>query len=77
MNNRLLVISSLAALGFLSASALAMDVQATFNELDKDSNGTLSEAEAGEDAVLHENFSQIDTNQDGQLSLNEFKKFIQ
>ncbi|MEL0631818.1 EF-hand domain-containing protein [Pseudoalteromonas carrageenovora] len=77
MNNRFLVILSLAALGILSTSAFAMDVQATFNELDKDSNGTLSESEAGEDAVLHENFSQIDTNQDGQLSLNEFKKFIQ
>ena len=70
MNKRILVISSLLlALGFLGANAHAMDVHATFNELDKDSNGTLSEAEAGEDAVLHENFSQIDTNQDGQLSL--------
>lgn len=77
MNKRILVTSSLLALGFLGANAHAMDVHATFNELDKDSNGTLSEAEAGEDAVLHENFSQIDTNQDGQLSLDEFKKFIQ
>jgi Ca2+-binding EF-hand superfamily protein len=77
MNKRILVVSSLLALGFLGANAHAMDVHATFNELDKDSNGTLSEAEAGEDAVLHENFSQIDTNQDGQLSLDEFKKFIQ
>lgn len=65
------------AFGFMGTYAIAMDVQATFNELDKDSNGTLSESEAGEDAVLHENFSQIDTNQDGQLSLSEFKKFIQ
>ncbi|MBE0358818.1 MULTISPECIES: EF-hand domain-containing protein [Pseudoalteromonas] len=77
MNNRILVTSSLLALSLLAANAYAMDVHATFNELDKDSNGTLSEAEAGEDAVLHENFSQIDTNQDGQLSLNEFKQFIQ
>ncbi|AQP99114.1 cag pathogenicity island protein Cag25 [Pseudoalteromonas aliena] len=57
MNNRILVTSSLLALSLLTANAYAMDVHATFNELDKDSNGTLSEAEAGEDAVLHENFS--------------------
>ena len=77
MNNRFLVILPMLAFGFMGTDAVAMDVQATFNELDKDSNGTLSESEAGEDAVLHENFSQIDTNQDGQLSLSEFKKFIQ
>lgn len=76
MSNRFLIIMPIVALGFFSANALAMDVQATFNELDKDSNGTLSEAEAGEDAVLHENFSQIDTDQNGQLSLDEFKQFI-
>ncbi|TMO91837.1 cag pathogenicity island protein Cag25, partial [Pseudoalteromonas sp. S3178] len=43
---------------------------------DKDSNGTLSEAEAGEDALLHENFAQIDKNEDGQLSFDEFKQFV-
>ena len=54
-----------------------MDVDATFNELDKDSNGLLSKVEAKMDAVLKENFAQIDTDQNGQLSLNEFSKFIQ
>ena len=77
MNIRILVISSLLTLGFVTANAHAMDVQQTFNELDKNSNGTLSEAEASEDAVLHENFTQIDTDQDGQLSLKEFTHFVQ
>ncbi|WP_036956581.1 cag pathogenicity island protein Cag25 [Pseudoalteromonas sp. A2] len=54
----------------------ALDVDAEFNRLDKDSNGTLSEAEAGEDALLHENFAQIDTDENGLISLNEFKLFI-
>jgi Ca2+-binding EF-hand superfamily protein len=48
-----------------------------FDALDKDNNGLLSEAEAQMDAVLKENFAQIDTDQSGQLSLNEFSKFIQ
>ena len=37
---------------------------------------TSSEAEAGEDALLHENFTQIDKNEDGQLSFDEFKQFV-
>jgi Ca2+-binding EF-hand superfamily protein len=51
-------------------------VNTAFYSLDKDSNGTLSEAEAGEDALLHENFAQIDKNEDGQLSFDEFKQFV-
>lgn len=77
MNMRTLVISSLLTFGLVTTNAQAMDVQQAFNTLDKNSNGTLSEAEASEDAVLHENFSQIDINQDGQLSLNEFTRFVQ
>ena len=46
-----------------SLSSYALDLQTTFNELDKDSNGFLSEAEASEDALLHSNFTQIDSNQ--------------
>ena len=77
MNINTLVFSTLLALGLVNTGAYAMDVDATFNELDKDSNGLLSEAEAKMDAVLKENFEQIDTDQNGQLSLNEFRKFIQ
>ncbi|WP_295507630.1 EF-hand domain-containing protein [uncultured Pseudoalteromonas sp.] len=57
-------------------SSNAFDLKDTFNELDKDSNGFLSDAEASEDALLHGNFTQIDSNQDGQISFTEFKSFI-
>ncbi|WP_286890025.1 EF-hand domain-containing protein [Pseudoalteromonas sp. ESRF-bin5] len=77
MNINTLVFSTLLALGLVNTGAYAMDVDATFNELDKDSNGLLSKVEAKMDAVLKENFAQIDTDQNGQLSLNEFSKFIQ
>ncbi|MFK3865295.1 EF-hand domain-containing protein [Pseudoalteromonas rhizosphaerae] len=61
----------------LSFNSFAIDVEATFAELDKDNNGTLSEAEASEDAVLHESFEQIDKDQNGQISFAEFKQFLQ
>ena len=77
MNNSFLIMLAILTLGFLSAHAFAMDVQATFNKLDKDSDGTLSEDEARADAVLHENFAQIDANQDAVLSLTEFETFVQ
>lgn len=77
MRAKALVFSILLALGLVNTDAHAMDVEATFDALDKDNNGLLSEAEAQMDAVLKENFAQIDTDQSGQLSLNEFSKFIQ
>lgn len=77
MRAKALVFSTLLALGLVNTDAYAMDVEATFDALDKDNNGLLSEAEAQMDAVLKENFAQIDTDQSGQLSLNEFSKFIQ
>ncbi|MFY8326466.1 EF-hand domain-containing protein [Pseudoalteromonas sp. ZZD1] len=61
----------------LSCNVFALDAQATFAELDKDGNGTLSEGEASEDAVLHESFEQIDKDQNGQISFAEFKQFLQ
>ena len=77
MRAKALVFSTLLALGLVNTDAYAMDVEATFDALDKDNNGLLSEAEAPMDAVLKEDFAQIDTDQSGQLSLNEFSKFIQ
>lgn len=71
-----LQIAALIGLCLTSTHLFALDVDAEFNRLDKDSNGTLSEAEAGEDALLHENFAQIDTDENGLISLNEFKLFI-
>jgi Ca2+-binding EF-hand superfamily protein len=68
--------AALIGLCLTSTHLFALDVDAEFNRLDKDSNGTLSEAEAGEDALLHENFAQIDTDENGLISLNEFKLFI-
>ncbi|MGO2011707.1 MAG: EF-hand domain-containing protein [Pseudoalteromonas sp.] len=69
-------ITSLFVIGLFAGNTYAMDVEATFSELDKDSNATLSESEASEDAVLHESFEQIDTDQNGQISLVEFKAFL-
>lgn len=63
-------------LSVISMSSNAFDLKDTFNELDKDSNGFLSDAEASEDTLLHGNFTQIDSNQDGQISFAEFKSFI-
>ena len=71
-----LQIAALIGLCLTSTHLFALDVDAEFNRLDKDSNGTLSEAEASEDALLHENFAQIDTDENGLISLNEFKLFI-
>ena len=64
-------------ISLFSVHSYALDLQTTFNELDKDSNGFMSEAEASEDALLHGKFTQIDSNQNGQISFSEFQSFIQ
>lgn len=66
----------MATLSLISATVFAIDINGAFNSLDKDNNSVLSEAEASEDVLLHENFAQIDTDQNGQLSLDEFKQFV-
>ncbi|WP_394192375.1 EF-hand domain-containing protein [Pseudoalteromonas atlantica] len=77
MSTRGITLFCLSALLSFSASASAFDSRATFAELDKDSNGTLSEGEAYEDAILYKNFEQIDKDHSGQISYAEFKLFIQ
>ncbi|MAD04983.1 EF-hand domain-containing protein [Pseudoalteromonas shioyasakiensis] len=74
---KITAISAAVLINLVTVDCYAFDLQTTFNELDKDSNGFLSEAEASEDALLHSNFTQIDSNQDGQISFSEFQSFIQ
>ncbi|MGO3445339.1 MAG: calmodulin, partial [Pseudoalteromonas distincta] len=42
--------------------------------LDVDGNGAISQAEASVDAELLSKFEELDTNQDGELSEDEFSK---
>ena len=73
MNKRILVISSLLlALGFLGANAHAMDVHATFNELDKDSNGMLTQDEVNISPELASAFVEIDADSNGDIDMSEY-----
>ena len=60
----------LMALASSSAAFAATD----FGTLDVDGNGAVSLAEASVDAELLGQFEELDTNQDGELSQDEFSK---
>jgi Ca2+-binding EF-hand superfamily protein len=44
----------------------------TFNELDENKDGVLTQAEASADSELIAQFTVVDTNQDGMINLSEY-----
>ncbi|WP_409424266.1 EF-hand domain-containing protein [Pseudoalteromonas sp. RW-H-Ap-1] len=56
------------------ASSSAAFAASDFDTLDVDGNGAISQSEASVDAKLMSVFSELDTNQDGELSQDEFSK---
>jgi len=56
------------------ASSSAAFAATDFDTLDTDGNGAVSLAEASVDAELLGQFEELDTNQDGELSQDEFSK---
>jgi len=61
---------ALIALASSSAAFAATD----FDTLDVDGNGVISQSEASVDAELMNNFAELDTDQSGELSKEEFSK---
>ncbi|AQP99773.1 calmodulin [Pseudoalteromonas aliena] len=61
---------ALIALASSSAAFAATD----FDTLDVDGSGAISQAEASVDAKLMSMFSELDTDQNGELSKEEFSK---
>jgi Ca2+-binding EF-hand superfamily protein len=56
------------------ASSSAAFAATDFNTLDVDGSGTISQSEASVDAKLMSMFSELDTDQNGELSKEEFSK---
>lgn len=60
------------ALALASGSALAGEGEKTFNEVDKNQDGIVTQQEASVDRALSSEFASADANQDGYLSRSEF-----
>ncbi|AQP99772.1 calmodulin [Pseudoalteromonas aliena] len=56
------------------ASSSAAFAATDFDTLDVDGSGTISQSEASVDAKLMSMFSELDTDQNGELSKEEFSK---
>ena len=65
----------LAGAMFLGGSAVAADYPSTFESLDTDGNGYISDTEAKARTDLSENWKDIDKNTDNQLDITEFSAF--
>lgn len=68
------VTATLLALGF-SAAVMAQQEAPSFEEVDQNSDGMISQQEAGEVEGL--DFATADRNQDGQLDRQEFQQATQ
>lgn len=68
------LIMALIAAAF-STLAFAGDQKQTWNELDVDQNGFISQGEASTDQDLVTKWNDYDANQDGQLDQDEFAQF--
>lgn len=69
--NSALLVTSIALVGS-SFSALATT---TFEQFDKDGNGSISKTEASADPRLNDQFKKLDSDGNGELSQTEFGKF--
>ncbi|ASD69470.1 EF-hand domain-containing protein [Pseudoalteromonas piscicida] len=63
---------SIAGLSMVSASAFA---GGDFEKLDTDDNGSISVTEASVSTSLTEQFADLDTNADGELSKSEYANY--
>ena len=63
---------TLALIAFASSSAAFAATD--FDTLDVDGNGVISQSEASVDAELMNKFAELDTDQSGELSKEEFSK---
>ena len=68
-------ISLFAGALFICGSAVAADYPSTFESLDTDGNGYISDSEANARKDLSENWKDIDKNTDNQLDITEFSAF--
>jgi hypothetical protein len=71
MRNFIAIIGS-ALLAAGTAFAGDTSQEQTFNELDQNQDGVLTQAEASADSELIAQFAAADTNQDGMLDLTEY-----
>lgn len=56
-------------------STMALAATLSFQDIDKDQNGQISEAEAAVSSELLGQFKQLDSDKNGQLSASEFANF--